>query len=186
MKISLQTSYIVSRSTCDERGETNISPNLSLILGHNGGDVVLDGRGQGGLVADVADPTGQLRVPDKGVAANGLVVGGGPVDQVVGALEVEGALGALGTLPLHAVLRRDLAEVGVDDGRVLAGRKPVLVRAGAKVHLALGLHQRVDALRGLARADILYHRRRHRRQRRQQEQESRLHDGRAWVLNHER
>jgi hypothetical protein len=39
---------------------THIAPDLALVAGHDGGDVVLDSRGQLGLVLDVADPAGKL------------------------------------------------------------------------------------------------------------------------------
>jgi len=141
--------------------------------------VVLDGGGQGGLVVDLADPAGQLRVPHKGVAADGLVVLLGPVDEVVGAAPRVGALLALQALPLHAVLGRDLAEVGLEDGRVLARRQETLVSAGTVVELALGLDERVDALRGLAR---LVGGGRHGAERRQEGNKTGLHgDGRGLI-----
>ena len=125
-------------------------PDLALVAGHEGGDVALEDAGQLGLVADVADPAGQLRVPAQRVAADGLVVLDGPVDEVVGLRKVEVVVGRLGRVPLHRVLRRHLPKVGLDHVRRLAARQPPLIRAGAVVQLALGLDQRVDARRRLA------------------------------------
>lgn len=73
--------------------------------------MVLQDSGQLSLVVDVRDPGRQLRVPDHVVAADDLVVGRCPVDQVIGSCEAELALRWLGGIPLHAVLRCDLAEV---------------------------------------------------------------------------
>jgi len=137
--------------------------------------VVLDGRSQSGLVAEVADPSGQLRVPDESMPTHGLVVLRSPVYEVVGLGQGEGALGPLGALPLHAVLGRQLAEVGFDDGRVLPGRQATLVAAGTEIQLALGLHERVDALRRLAGADLGSWGR-HRGQRGEEEEDTGLHD----------
>jgi hypothetical protein len=102
------------------RRATHPTPDLALVRGHDAGNVALDGGSQRGLVAYAADEAGQLRVPDKGVATNRLVVRDGPVDQVVGLLQGESALLRLRALPLHAVLGRHLAKVLVDDIRVLA------------------------------------------------------------------
>ena len=82
--------------------------------------MLLNCGGQGGLVTDLADVSCELRVPDEGVAADGLVVGLGPVDEVVGLAPVVGALAGVETLPLHAVLGRDLAKVGGENRGVLA------------------------------------------------------------------
>lgn len=49
------------------------------------------------------------------------------------------------TLPLHTVLRSDLAEVGIDDSGILAGSKKTLIGTGSEVELALCLEQRIDA-----------------------------------------
>jgi hypothetical protein len=111
--------------------------------------VVLQHTRQLGLVVDLADPAGQLAVPAQSVTADRLVVCGGPVDQVIAAGKVEIALGGLGGIPLHAVLGRHLAKVGLDHGGRLAGAQAVLVGAGAVVELALGLDELVDRGRGL-------------------------------------
>lgn len=106
--------------------------------------MVLQNTGQLGLVVDLADPARELTVPAEGVTSDRLVVGRGPVDEVVGAGKVEVALGGLGGVPLHAVLGRDLTKVGLDDGCRLASAQSVLVRTGSIVELALGLDERVD------------------------------------------
>lgn len=116
--------------------------------------MVLEDLGQLRLVADVGNPAGQLRVPAEGVATDGLVVLRGEVDEVVGCREVEVALRGLGGIPLHAVLRGHLTEVGLDDGGRLAGRQTVLVGAGSVVQLSLGLDQSVDAVGGLAFGEL--------------------------------
>lgn len=67
-----------------------------------------------------------------------------PVDEVVGLAPRVLALGVLYALPLHAVLWRDLSEIGLDDGRVLPGRETALVGAGAEVDLAFSLHQGIN------------------------------------------
>ena len=50
--------------------------------------MVLEDLGQLRLVTDVRNPAGQLRVPAESVATDGLVVGNGPVNKVVGTGEV--------------------------------------------------------------------------------------------------
>lgn len=54
----------------DTNQSTHPSIDLPLPAGHLGLDMVLHHAGQGGLVGDAADPAGQLRVPDGGVAAD--------------------------------------------------------------------------------------------------------------------
>ena len=81
--------------------------------------MALDGRRQGSLVLETANKVAELRVPDKRVAANRLVVRCGPVNEEIGLGQSEGALGVFGALPLHAVLGRDLAKVLLDDGGAL-------------------------------------------------------------------
>ena len=163
---------------------TYIAVDLALVPRHDSRDVVLDDLGQRGLVLDVADPAGELRVPDKGVPADGLVVLGGPVDEVVGLTPAVGALLVVDALPFHAVLGRDLAEVGIDNGRVLSRRETSLIRAGAVVQLALGLDQLVDAG---GRLPGLNSRGRQRGERRQEEREGGLHldddDSKDWEQN---
>lgn len=137
--------------------------------------MLLENRSQLALVADVADPPGKLRVPEEGVATDGLVVGGGPVDEVVGLAPVEFTPLALEAIPLHAVLGGDLAKVLLENGRVLARGETALVGAGTIVELALGLDQSVDALAGLTSLQVIGGGRCHGRQRRQQHHESGLH-----------
>ena len=137
--------------------------------------MLLKNRGHLVLVADVANPPGKLRMPEEGVATDGLVVGGGPVDEVVGLAPVEPAPLALEGIPLHAVLRSDLAKVLLENGRVLARGEAALVGAGTKVELALGLDQSVDALASLASLQVVGGGGCHGRQRRQQHHERGLH-----------
>lgn len=111
--------------------------------------MVLNDAGQGILVGDAANPGRQLRVPNGGVSANKLVIGGGPVDEIVSAVKAEAALRWLGSIPLHAVLGCHLPEIGFDDGGAGAAGEKTLVRAGAKVLLALGNELVIDALCGL-------------------------------------
>ena len=63
--------------------------------------MVLEHSRQGRLVTDVADPARQLRVPAQGVAADQLVVGLRPVDEVVGVGEVEAPAARLCRVPLY-------------------------------------------------------------------------------------
>ncbi len=148
---------------------------LALVPGHDRGDVLFDRLGQGGLVADVVHPARQLAVPDKSMSADGLVALGGPVDKVVGLCPVVFTLLGVDALPLHAILRRHLAKVGFDDGRVFARGESPLVGASAKVLLTLGLEQLVDALGGLARLEGVDCGCRRDRERRQQKHDTGLH-----------
>jgi hypothetical protein len=63
--------------------------------------VVLKHTGQGRLVADLADPARQLRVPEQSVTTDQLAVLGGPVNEVVSLSEVEAATAWLGSIPLE-------------------------------------------------------------------------------------
>ena len=67
-----------------------------------------------GLVVKVAlaDPGRKLRVPDKGVAVNLLLVGLGPVTVAVGIVEGEVVAARLNDLPLHGVLGGERVEIG--------------------------------------------------------------------------
>lgn len=61
-----------------EKG-TNPCPDLALVPRHDRRDVPLQDRLQLRLVADVAHPARELRVPAQGVATDGLVVFGRPI-----------------------------------------------------------------------------------------------------------
>lgn len=84
-------------------GETYPSEDLALVATHHSPDVILHHRNQGVLVPDLGDPAGELRVPDKGVTTDELVVAGSPVDKAVGVAELEVTARWLGGIPLHAV-----------------------------------------------------------------------------------
>jgi hypothetical protein len=68
-----------------------------------------------GLVVVVAssDPRRELRVPDKSVAVDFLLIGLGPVAVAVGVAEGEVVAVRLNGLPLHCILWRERVEVGV-------------------------------------------------------------------------
>lgn len=124
-------------------------------MGDTGGQLtVLNDGGQGRLVADVAHPARELRVPHQSVAADRLVVLLRPIDEVVGAAVAHGAARGLGGVPLHRVLRGELAKVGLDDASVLRVGQGALVGARTEVELALGLDQLVDARMGLASNEL--------------------------------
>jgi hypothetical protein len=101
-----------------------------------------------GLVGDGRDPGGELGVPDGSVATDELVVLGGEADERVGAVEGELALGSLGGIPLHAVLRSDLAEVVDDDLLVLALAESALIGGDTEVLLAVRLEGSVEGALG--------------------------------------
>jgi hypothetical protein len=82
--------------------ETYPCVDLALVLSDDAVDVRLHHAGELGLVGDRRHPGRQLAVPNGGVAADQLAVGGGEVDEVVGAGECELALSAFGGVPLHA------------------------------------------------------------------------------------
>lgn len=126
---------------------------LALVAATDGADVLLDHTRELVTVVDLVDPAGELRVPDKGVATDGLVALGGPVDEVVSLAPVVLALAGVETLPLHAVLGSDLTEVGLDNGGVPASLKTALIGGSAIELLALGLEERVDALGSLTVLD---------------------------------
>lgn len=127
----------------ESRG-ANPGVDLALPAAHLGLDVVLDDGGQGGLVGDAADPAGELRMPDGCVAADELVVGRGPVNQVIGLRKVERVAGRLDRVPFHAVLGRDLPKLGLDNGRVLARSQAALVSGDTKILLAMRLELGVE------------------------------------------
>lgn len=108
-KISLTTScacvsgVTLSGSVVVWKRETYPCVDLALVTADKLGDVCLHHVLELGLVGDGRYPGGKLAVPDGGVAADQLVVCGGPVDEVVGAGECECALDVLGGVPLHAV-----------------------------------------------------------------------------------
>jgi len=112
---------------------------LALILGHDGGDVVLNDLGQGSSIGNVGDPTWQLRVPDQSVTSDLLVVGGCVVDQVVGTGQGEGALTPFSRIPLHGVLWSQDTELSFNDSVDLADTEGILVNSGTKVRLPLAL-----------------------------------------------
>ena len=144
---------VLAESTVLVEGLVDNVPGVDLALevGHDLGDVVLHHIGELGLVGDLLDPVGELRVPDKSVATDELAVLGGEVDEVVTTVEVEVAVGGLGGIPLHAVLRGDLTEVGLDNGRSLRVAECALVSGSTEVLLALGLEESVQTVGGLSR-----------------------------------
>ncbi|CAG7652321.1 hypothetical protein SBRY_50846 [Actinacidiphila bryophytorum] len=90
---------------------------LALVVGHDLGDVVvhrrLERRG-----AQARHPAGQLLVPDQRVPADQHVLRLGVGDDLVAGTEVERVLARLDRVPLHLVLGRDRAELGVQGRRV--------------------------------------------------------------------
>jgi hypothetical protein len=77
---------------------------LTLEMSNDTVDVVGHDSGQGGLVADLRDPAGKLRVPHGGVSTDELLVLGGKGDGLVSGAEVEFAARALRGVPLHAMM----------------------------------------------------------------------------------
>ena len=122
--------------------------NLAGVGGHELLDVGNHDFLELGLVGDGRDPGGELGVPDGGVSTDELVVLGGEADERVGAVEGELALGGLGGIPLHAVLRSDLAEVVHDDLLVLALAEGTLVGGNTEVLLAVRLEGSVEGALG--------------------------------------
>jgi hypothetical protein len=99
--------------------------------------VVLHDVGKRRLIPNGRDPARQLRVPDGGVSTDEFVVLGSPVDEEVGCVQRELVLRALGGIPLHRVLGRDLAKVVDDDLGVGALLEEALVGGNTNVLLAL-------------------------------------------------
>jgi hypothetical protein len=66
-------------------------------------NVSLDHFGELSLVGDALDPGGQLRVPQKGVAAKHLAVLGSKCGCLVSCVEGEHTAASLDGIPLHAV-----------------------------------------------------------------------------------
>ena len=122
--------------------------NLTLVPGHDGGDVVLNDRGQGSSIGNVGNPTWQLRVPDQSVTSDLLTVGGCVVDQVVGSGHGEGVLTPLSSIPLHRVLWSQNTELSLNDSVNLADTEGALVNSSTKVPAALGLNLRIQTTSG--------------------------------------
>lgn len=90
-------------------------------------------------------------MPNSRMAPDQLFVRLGPIHEEVGAGEVECVLAGLRRVPLHAVLGRHLAEIGLDDGGILGpGSEGGLVCGGAEVLLSLGFESSVDGGGGRA------------------------------------
>ena len=100
------------------------------------------------LVGDGRDPGGKLRMPDGGVTADELLVLRGKADERVGTVESELALGTLGGIPLHTVLRSNLAEVCDDDLLVLSLAECALVGSNTDVLLAVRLECSIERALG--------------------------------------
>ena len=96
------------------------------------------------FVSNAADPVWKLRVPDRSVATDELVVSGSPVDKVVCSAQGEGTTRTLCRIPLHAVLRCDLSEVVDDQLGVGAAGQKALVGRDTNVLLALRLERGID------------------------------------------
>jgi len=101
-------------------------------------NVVFNDRGEGGPIANVVDPTRELRVPDEGVTTDELAVAGGPVDKGIGTTKVELTTVGLGRIPLHGVLGRKLTEVAAENSSVGSNVERVRISASTPEFLALG------------------------------------------------
>jgi len=71
------------------------------------------------LIPNIIHPPGQLRVPNERVTPDGDVILLGVVHEEVGTLPTIRVLLVVDLVPLHRVLRGELAEGGLDDARVL-------------------------------------------------------------------
>jgi hypothetical protein len=83
--------------------ETYPSETLALEVTGSLSNVSLDHLSELSLVGDTLDPGGQLRVPQKGVAAKHLAVLGSKGGSLIGCVEGEHATASLDGVPLHAV-----------------------------------------------------------------------------------
>lgn len=95
--------------------------------------MVLNDTGKCGGAADRGNPAGQLRVPYKGVATDDVSIGLGVVDEGITTSKVEAVLAGFNGIPFHAVLRRKLVELGLDDGGILRVGKRAGICTGTKV-----------------------------------------------------
>jgi hypothetical protein len=131
---------------------------LALVSSDQLVDMVCHDRRELGLVPDAADPGWKLRVPDRSVSTDKLVVGRSPVDQVVSTAEGELTLGSLCCIPLHAVLRGHLAEVVDDELSVGAAGQETLISRYTDVLLALCFKCSIDRALGsiLARTTSIW------------------------------
>jgi len=118
---------------------------LALEVASDLSNVVLNHLSELSLVGDALNPGRKLRVPDKSVAAKHLAVLGSESSGLVSSVEGELATGSLESIPLHAVLWGDLAEIGLDDVRSLRGAESAGVGAGTVVLLALGDEKSIEA-----------------------------------------
>lgn len=84
-------------------------------------------------------------MPDQVVTEHQFAVRCGVRNELVSAGDVELTLGWFAGLPLHAVLRCDLAKIRIDHLNVLADDQSVFVRCCADVLLAVCLKEEVDA-----------------------------------------
>ena len=124
---------LASCESLRERPDPYPGENLALVAAHDGPDVVLHHGNQSVLVSDLGDPARQLRVPNERVATDELVVTGSPVDEGIGALEVELATRRLSGIELHRVLGGDLTEVSPCDAADVALVEGVDVTGSAPV-----------------------------------------------------
>lgn len=96
---------------------------LALVVVHDVVDVALHDLGQGLAVPRArGDPVGQLRVPHERVAAENLAVAASSTGSDVALRIGEAAAGALGGIPLLAVLGDELAELALVAEDVHVGR----------------------------------------------------------------
>ena len=85
----LRNSRSIYEGRVGRRRVTNPVEDLALISPHNSSDMCLDNRDQIISISDSRNPTWQLRVPNKRMSTNALVVGNSPVDEVIGSGPVE-------------------------------------------------------------------------------------------------
>ena len=116
------------------------SVNLASPLSTFFSNVVLYHTSECGGTADRGDPTRQLRVPDKVMATDDLSIGLCKCDKGITAGKVEDILTGFDGIPFHAVFRRELVELSLDNGGILSIGESASIGAGTKVLLALGFH----------------------------------------------
>jgi hypothetical protein len=118
--------------------------NLALVPSDELVDVIDHDSLQLSLVPDTADPVGELRVPDRSVSTDQLLVGARPVDQEVCCPKAEGSLAGLGSVPFHAVLGCNLAKVVLEDLGIGSFLEKAFVRGNTDVLLALCLESSIN------------------------------------------
>lgn len=118
---------------------------FALEMRRNLGDVKFNNRGEFIGISNGLNSVQELRVPEQGMSSHQDFVLLSEADNRVGIVKSELAPSSLGSIPLHAILGSNLAEIRLDHLGVFLVAEQSRVCNSAVIRLALGNEAVIDA-----------------------------------------